>query len=127
MIRKIPWSIAGAERTTCQTFGSSAPACSPQAQLQTQLLLSALWHCGRRLPLTGRCNQTDTRLDPWTYQKGVFMGLLRVKGSIDLNQFWPTGKSPNILSDADTVHVEVDPATSFTFEGNVTHAFDFAW
>ena len=55
------------------------------------------------------------------------MGLLRVKGSIDLNQFWPTGKSPNILSDADTVHVEVDPATSFTFEGNVTRAFDFAW
>lgn len=55
------------------------------------------------------------------------MGLLRVKGSIDINQFWPTGMSPNVLSDADTVHVEVDSATSFVFEGNVTRAFDFAW
>ena len=55
------------------------------------------------------------------------MGLLRIKGSIDLNQFWPTGKSPNILSDADTVHVQVDPKTSFVFEGNITRAFDFAW
>jgi endonuclease YncB( thermonuclease family) len=32
-----------------------------------------------------------------------------------------------VLSDADTVHVKVDPATSFVFEGNVTRAFDFAW
>ena len=55
------------------------------------------------------------------------MGLLRIKGNIDLNQFWPTGKSPNILSDADTVHVQVDPQTSFVFERNVTRAFDFAW
>ncbi len=55
------------------------------------------------------------------------MGLLRVKGSIDLNQFWPTGKSPNILSDADTVHVQIEPKTSFLFEGNVTRAFDYAW
>jgi endonuclease YncB( thermonuclease family) len=55
------------------------------------------------------------------------MGLLRVKGTIDLSQFWPTGKSPNILSDADTVHVQVDPPSSFVFEGNVTRAFDFAW
>src|SRR5262245_40285004 len=55
------------------------------------------------------------------------MGLLRVKGTIDINQFWPTGTSPNILSDADTVHVQVDPKTSFVFEGNVTRAFDFAW
>jgi hypothetical protein len=63
-----------------------------------------------------------------THLRGVFIGLLRVKGSIDLNQFWPTGKSsPNILSDADTIHVEVDPATSFMFEGNVSRAFDFAW
>jgi hypothetical protein len=51
------------------------------------------------------------------------MGLLRVKGTIDLNQFWPTGGVHNVLSDADTVHVKVDPATSFVFEGNVTHAF----
>lgn len=54
------------------------------------------------------------------------MGLLRVKGTIDINQFWPTGAG-NVLSDADTVHVKVDPATAFVFEGNVTHAFDFAW
>ena len=54
------------------------------------------------------------------------MGLLRVKGSIDIDQFWPTGAG-NILSDADTVHVRVDPATSFVFEGNPTRAFDFAW
>ena len=55
------------------------------------------------------------------------MGLLRVKGTIDIGQFWPTGKSPSILSDADTVHVQIDPATSFVFEGNVTRAFDFSW
>jgi hypothetical protein len=55
------------------------------------------------------------------------MGLLRVKGTIDINQFWPTGGGHNILSDADTVHVKVDPATSFVFEGNPTRAFDFAW
>jgi endonuclease YncB( thermonuclease family) len=54
------------------------------------------------------------------------MGLLRVQGTIDINQFWPTG-SGNVLSDADTVHVKVDPASSFVFEGNVTRAFDFAW
>lgn len=55
------------------------------------------------------------------------MGLLRVKGTIDINQFWPTGKAGNILSDADTVHVQVNPATSFVFDGNVTRAFDYAW
>ena len=52
---------------------------------------------------------------------------LEFEGTVDLNQFWPTGKSPNILSDADTVHVQVDPKSSFVFEGNVTGAFDFAW
>jgi endonuclease YncB( thermonuclease family) len=55
------------------------------------------------------------------------MGLLRVTGTIDINQFWPTGAAHNVLSDADTVHVKVNPATSFVFEGNVTRAFDFAW
>ncbi len=55
------------------------------------------------------------------------MGLLRVKGTIDLAQFWPTGKKGNILSDADTIHVQVNPSTSFVFEGNVTRAFDYAW
>lgn len=55
------------------------------------------------------------------------MGLLRVTGTIDINQFWPIGAAHNVLSDADTVHVKVDPATSFVFEGNVTRAFDFAW
>jgi len=55
------------------------------------------------------------------------MGLLRVTGTIDINQFWPTGGANNVLSDADTVHVKIDPATSFVFEGNGTQAFDFAW
>src|SRR5262245_47604819 len=55
------------------------------------------------------------------------MGMLRVTGTIDLTQFWPTGKAGNILSDADTVHVQVNPATSFVYEGNVTRAFDYAW
>jgi len=55
------------------------------------------------------------------------MGLLRVTGTIDINQFWPTGGAHNVLSDADTVHVKVNPATAFVFEGNKTHAFDFAW
>jgi endonuclease YncB( thermonuclease family) len=53
--------------------------------------------------------------------------MLRVKGTIDLSQFWPTGKKGNILSDADTIHVQVNPATSFEFEGDVTRAFDYAW
>lgn len=55
------------------------------------------------------------------------VGLLRVTGTIDINQFWPTGMSPSILSDADTIHVKIDPATAFVFNGDVTHAFDFAW
>jgi endonuclease YncB( thermonuclease family) len=55
------------------------------------------------------------------------MGMLRVKGTIDIDQFWPTGKAGNVLSDADTVHVQVDPASSFVYEGNVTRAFDYAW
>jgi endonuclease YncB( thermonuclease family) len=55
------------------------------------------------------------------------MGLLRITGIIDTTQFWPTGKRGNILSDADTVHVQVNPATSFVFEGDITRAFDFAW
>jgi hypothetical protein len=39
------------------------------------------------------------------------VGLLRVTGTIDIRQFWPTGMSPSVLSDADTIHVQVDPAT----------------
>jgi endonuclease YncB( thermonuclease family) len=64
---------------------------------------------------------------PVCFSYGGCMGLLRVNGTIDINQFWPTGKPGNILSDADTVHVQVQPATSFVFEGNITRAFDFAW
>ena len=40
------------------------------------------------------------------------MCVLVVEGSIDLKQFWPEGDS-----DADTVHVLVDPAKSFRIEG----------
>jgi endonuclease YncB( thermonuclease family) len=50
------------------------------------------------------------------------MCLLVVEGTIDLKQFWPEGES-----DADTMHVHVDPARSFRFEGRLTRAFDYAW
>ena len=39
----------------------------------------------------------------------MYEGILRARGTIDLNQFWPDG-----VSDADTMHVAVD-ADSFTF------------
>jgi hypothetical protein len=39
-------------------------------------------------------------------------GLLTVIGTIDINQFWPASKG-TASSDADTVHLKVDPATSF--------------
>lgn len=54
-------------------------------------------------------------------------GLLELKGTIDLNQFWPTKES-----DGDTVHVVPAGADAFRFRANaalpfkVTHAFDAA-
>jgi len=55
-------------------------------------------------------------------------GLLRVKGTIDLSQFWPVGES-----DADTTKVKVDVgANAFSFRPHrgaafhVTHAFEAA-
>ena len=41
-------------------------------------------------------------------------GLLTVAGSLDIDQFWPTTKGGS-SSDADTVHLKVDPQTSFLF------------
>jgi endonuclease YncB( thermonuclease family) len=41
-------------------------------------------------------------------------GLLTVIGSLDINQFWPATKGAN-SSDGDTVHLKVDPNTSFLF------------
>jgi endonuclease YncB( thermonuclease family) len=41
-------------------------------------------------------------------------GLLTVAGSIDIDQFWPATKGSR-SSDADTVHMKVDPQTSFLF------------
>jgi hypothetical protein len=43
------------------------------------------------------------------------MGLLQVTGTLDPNQFWPSGSS-----DGDTAHVHVE---SVTFNGKATHAF----
>jgi endonuclease YncB( thermonuclease family) len=44
-------------------------------------------------------------------------GLLTVIGSLDISQFWPATKGLN-SSDADTVHLKVDPNTSFIFKGS---------
>lgn len=41
-------------------------------------------------------------------------GLLTVVGSLDISQFWPATKGNN-SSDGDTVHMKVEPATSFLF------------
>src|SRR5262249_31232581 len=41
-------------------------------------------------------------------------GQLTVVGSIDITQFWPATKGRN-ASDGDTIHMKVDPATSFLF------------
>lgn len=41
-------------------------------------------------------------------------GLLTVVGSLDISQFWPATKGRN-SSDGDTVHLKVDPTTSFLF------------
>jgi endonuclease YncB( thermonuclease family) len=41
-------------------------------------------------------------------------GLLTVVGSVDISQFWPAAKGTN-SSDGDTVHMKVDPSTSFLF------------
>src|SRR5262249_7412407 len=54
-------------------------------------------------------------------------GLLELKGTIDLDQFWPKG-----TSDADTVHATPAGANAFTFRPHagapavVTHAFNDA-
>jgi endonuclease YncB( thermonuclease family) len=42
-------------------------------------------------------------------------GLLTVVASLDIKQFWPATKG-NSSSDGDTVHLKVDPATSFLFQ-----------
>ena len=41
-------------------------------------------------------------------------GMLTVVGTIDISQFWPATKGNN-SSDGDTLHLKVDPATSFLF------------
>lgn len=41
-------------------------------------------------------------------------GQLTVVGSIDITQFWPATKGRN-SSDGDTIHLKVDPSTSFLF------------
>jgi len=42
-------------------------------------------------------------------------GLLTVVGSLDISQFWPAKKGAS-SSDGDTVHLKVDPNTSFLFK-----------
>jgi len=42
-------------------------------------------------------------------------GMLTVVGSLDIQQFWPTTKGTR-ASDGDTVHLKVDPNTSFLFQ-----------
>jgi len=42
-------------------------------------------------------------------------GLLTVIGNLDISQFWPATKGPS-SSDGDTVHLKVDPTTSFLFK-----------
>ena len=44
-------------------------------------------------------------------------GLLTVIGSLDISQFWPATKGSS-SSDGDTVHLKVDPNTSFLFKSS---------
>jgi len=44
-------------------------------------------------------------------------GLLTIVGSIDVSQFWPATQG-NTSSDADTVHMKVNPDTSFLFSAS---------
>ena len=44
-------------------------------------------------------------------------GLLTVIGSLDVRQFWPATKGSS-SSDGDTVHLKVDPKTSFLFKAS---------
>ena len=44
-------------------------------------------------------------------------GLLTVVGNLDISQFWPATKGIN-SSDGDTVHLKVDPNTSFLFKSS---------
>ena len=44
-------------------------------------------------------------------------GLLTVIGSLDVSQFWPATKGSS-SSDGDTVHLKVDPKTSFLFKAS---------
>jgi len=44
-------------------------------------------------------------------------GMLTVVGSLDISQFWPASKGTN-SSDGDTVHLKVDPNTSFLFSSS---------
>ncbi|HMK23492.1 MAG TPA: hypothetical protein VK466_14245 [Terriglobales bacterium] len=43
-------------------------------------------------------------------------GLLTVVGSLDVSQFWPASTG-TASSDGDTVHLKVDPNSSFVFAG----------
>jgi endonuclease YncB( thermonuclease family) len=44
-------------------------------------------------------------------------GMLTVVASLDISQFWPASKGTS-SSDGDTVHLKVDPATSFLFSSS---------
>jgi hypothetical protein len=44
-------------------------------------------------------------------------GMLTVVASVDISQFWPASKGTR-SSDGDTVHLKVDPATSFLFSSS---------
>src|SRR5262245_1875690 len=44
-------------------------------------------------------------------------GLLTVVGRLDISQFWPSTKGSR-SSDGDTVHLKVDPNTSFLFSSS---------
>ncbi len=44
-------------------------------------------------------------------------GLLTVVGTLDINQFWPASKGTS-SSDGDTIHLKVNPATSFVYSSS---------
>jgi endonuclease YncB( thermonuclease family) len=46
-------------------------------------------------------------------------GLLTIVGSLDISQFWPATKGSN-SSDGDTVHLKVDPNSSFLFSSSTS-------
>ena len=97
-------------RFACHCPADAARWAAPMtAWTRRELLLSA------SAALLARAAQASGRRAP---QAAGPPGLLVAFGTMDVAQFWPTGRS-----DGDTAHVRVE---RFEFDGRVTHAFEGA-